>query len=154
MGRRTKVEGKRATLFVLLFAIILLWAAVRMVPGLASSLGIRGGHEFTFLRWGSMYTEAQPGAWLWGSPKRRSSLAFASAGETIRLDSRSSVERGRVMLAVYSGAVAGPEIHSEHITSSGASEASVTVPATGFYRITANYVFTFRGRHDLDWRVD
>jgi hypothetical protein len=133
---------------------VVLWTVLRMIPGAASSVGMRGGHEFTFLRWGSMYTEVDPGAWLFGSPKRRSSLAFASAGERIVLESRTSLKRGRVVLSVYSGTWGGRELHNAHLTSSGPYSGQVSVPESGFYRVTANYVFTFRGRHDLTWRVE
>lgn len=154
MGRRIKVVGPKAAAIGVLIGLLLLWTLFRMVPGAAASLGIRGGHEFTFLNWGSMYTEVHAGAWLFGSPRRRSSLAFARAGERIVLESRASIERGRVMLGVQSGPWVGRPIYNEHLTSSGTHRAHVQVPGTGFYRVTVNYVFTFRGRHDLDWRVE
>jgi len=151
---RIKLEGRAAGAVGLLVGLALVWTAVQMVPGLASTLGIRGGHEFTFLRWGSMYTEARPGAWLIGSPKRRSSLLFASSGETIVLTSRAAIDRGRVMVSLHSGALVGPEVYKEHVTASGMRETRVAIPETGFYRVMANYFFTFRGRHDLDWQIE
>lgn len=155
MPKRVKVTNSKAIVLIsLAIMLALTWAIIRMVPGAAPSLGMRGGHEFTFLRWGSMYTEVHAGAWLFGSPKRRSSLIFATKRERIVLQSRTSIERGRVMITVYSGPWVGQEIHAEQQMSSGTYQGQVFAPHTGFYRITANYVFTFRGRHDLDWRVE
>ncbi len=156
MAKHFKIAAgsKIATLIGLVIAAACAWAILRMVPGAASSLGIRGGHEFTFLRWGSMYTEARPGAWLFGSPRRRSSLIFATRGERILLRSQASIDRGRVVISVHTGTWAGEEIYNDHLISSGSHDGDVLVPATGFYRVSANYVFTFRGRHDLDWRIE
>ena len=153
-GRRIELEGRSATLVGLVVLLGCLWAASGCVPGVRQALGLQAGYDYSLLRVGAMETEVRPGAWLIGSPRRRSSLVFASAGDRIHLTSSTSVDEGRVLITVRSGVWAGKILHNSHITAGGDGFASVTVPHTGFYTVSSNYVFGFRGAHRLVWQVD
>lgn len=153
MARR-RVQGRAATLVGLVVLGGLLLAASGCVPGLRASLGLPASYSFTTLRSGTIYTEARPGVFLWGSPKYQSSLVFASAGEAVVVRSDAEVEQGRIVLGVVAGPWGADDLASEHITASGRSELRVVVPATGVYRVTATYVFEFRGSDRVDWHVE
>jgi hypothetical protein len=155
MGRRIRVQGKARNAVIAVVVLGLIWVIGGMIPGVKPALGFAGGHKLSVLRTGSIYTEARPGAfvWGWGSPRRKSSLLFASAGDEIVLESSAHIERGRIIISVDKGLWGTDDLYVSHVTSSEDKVIRVPVSEGGLYRVSANYVFVFRGRHDLDWYV-
>lgn len=149
-----QVKHRAAKAVAVLVVVALLFAISGCVPGLRPALGLPAGYEYNLLRTGAMYTEARPGSWLIGSPRRKSSITFATDSDEIILMSQTTLERGRVSVTVRSGLWGGDEIYSESITTSGDHTARLEVPKAGIYGVTSNYVFAFRGRHELSWRVE
>jgi hypothetical protein len=153
MGRR-RVEGRAAKAVIAVIILAMTLIIARMIPGVMPAIGFPGGYKFSTLRSGSMYTEARPGAWIWGSPRRKSSILIASAGDEIVIRSTARIDRGRVIINVAKGAWGTDFVYSVHVKGSGEQSVRVPVPEGGIYRVSANYVLVFRGRHDLDWYVD
>lgn len=44
-------------------------------------MGLPAGYKYNLATHGAMYTEARPGSWLIGSPKRTSSITFAGSSD-------------------------------------------------------------------------
>jgi hypothetical protein len=157
MGRNIIVKNWRgAAAAVAAFVLLALGgAAMRLIaPEMVRHTGFPFGYDYSLLRWGSIHTEARPGAWLIGSTKRRSSLTLAFAGEIIVLSLDTEVQSGWISLSVVRGLIGYNPIYTVDIQSSHTEKIVVQVPTTGVYRISANYIFGFRGRNDLHWMVE
>jgi hypothetical protein len=152
--RRRRVRGRAATVVVAVVVLGIALGVSGCVPGLRSLLGLPGGYAVTLLRSGTLYTEARPGSFLWGSPPYQSTTALASDGDTIVISFDVTVQTGRAIISVVPGLWGGDAIHTEHVTASRVGSIRVATPAGGIYRVTASYVFSFRGVARIDWHME
>ena len=150
-----KVRGWTARAVGLAILAVIVFSAVKFVaPGVFVSAGLPVGYGLSALRWGYLYTEARPGAWLIGSPKSRSSLALAFRGEELVVRYDLDIERGWATIAVRPGLVGSQAVHVEHIRASSRDFARIRMPGAGLYRVSASYTFGFRGRNEMSWTIE
>jgi hypothetical protein len=151
---RRQVKGRGAAIVGLVVLAVLIFSATGCVPGLRAAFGLPASYTFSTLRSGTIYTEARPGSLIWGSPNYQESLVFASTGDRIVAVSNAEVQQGRIMLSIVPGLWGADELVSEQVTQTTQTTLEATVPDTGFYRVTASYVFAFRGANTVDWHLD
>jgi hypothetical protein len=81
-------------------------------------------------------------------------MAVASDGDTILVSFDVTVQTGRVIITVRPGLWGGDAIHTEHLTESRVGSIRVATPVGGIYRVTASYVFSFRGVARIGWHFE
>ena len=155
MAQRIEIIGPAR--YGLVAVVLLLMLGAWLAPSLASSFFGSSGYSYSYLRGG--YVEQHKtnltGHWMTSAKGTyRSMPFFAFAGETVVIGHRVDVREGSVVVRVrrYVWDIVPEAVWGEQLSDSAAGQLTMTVAASGIYRIELGYI-GFEGAVALDWSV-